>query len=84
MTLSPDGTLFVGSRKEGKVYAVKDLNNDFKADKIYTIAEGLNMPNGVAFKNGSLFVAEVDRILRFDNIETSLKNPPQPIVINDS
>jgi glucose/arabinose dehydrogenase len=33
--------------------------------------------------DGSLFVAEVDRILRYDNIETDLKNPPDPIVVND-
>ncbi len=61
-----------------------DSNRDFKADKIHTLASGLNMPNGVAFKNGSLYVAEVNRVLRFDNIESRLANPPKPVVINDS
>jgi glucose/arabinose dehydrogenase len=42
------------------------------------------MPNGVAFHNGALYVAEVNRVLRFDNIEARLKNPPQPVVVNDS
>jgi glucose/arabinose dehydrogenase len=83
MALSPDGTLFVGTRKTGRVYAVIDNDGDFIADDVYTIARNMNMPNGVAFMDGSLFVAEVDRILRYDNIETDLKNPPDPIVVND-
>jgi len=83
MTLSPTGILFVGTRGEGKVYAIVDTNKDFKADKIFTIAEDLNMPNGVAFKNGSLFVAEVDRILRYNNIENKLSDPPNPTILFD-
>src|SRR4051812_26354608 len=67
MTLSPKGVLFVGSRTEGKVYAIVDQNHDFKADKIYMIAQGLRMPNGVAFRGTSLYVAEIGRIIRFDN-----------------
>ena len=56
MSLSPSGTLFVGSMGEGKVYAVRDEDGDKKADKVYTIAEGLKMPVGVAFRNGDLYV----------------------------
>jgi glucose/arabinose dehydrogenase len=41
------------------------------------------MPNGVAFRNGSLYVAEIDRVQRFDEIEKRLKDPPTPVVIND-
>ncbi len=41
------------------------------------------MPNGVAFRNGSLYVAEVSRILRFDNIENQLAKPPAPVVVFD-
>ena len=78
------GTLFVGTRKNDRVYAVVDDNGDFKADRVHTVAVGLNMPNGVAFRDGALYVAEVDRILRFDNIEARLDNPPQPVVVNDS
>jgi glucose/arabinose dehydrogenase len=83
MALSPNGVLFVGTRVEGKVYAILDTNNDYKADEIITIASGLNMPNGVAFRNGSLYVAEVSRILRYDNIERNLHNLPKPVVIYD-
>jgi glucose/arabinose dehydrogenase len=84
MTLSPDGTLFVGTRRKGRIYAVLDHNNDNKADQLITIVRGLNMPNGVAFRNRSLFVAEVSRVLRFDKIETRLHDPPKPVVVYDA
>ena len=83
MALSPGGTLFVSTRQAGNVYAVLDENDDHVADRIVTIASGLNMPNGVAFRDGSLYVAEVNRVLRYDQIETTLENPPEPVVLND-
>lgn len=83
MALSSNGTLFVGNRSEDKVYAVKDTNGDMVADKIYVIDKGLNMPNGVAFKAGDLYVAEVSKILKYENIEANLDNPPEPIIIYD-
>ncbi len=83
MVLTEKGTLFVGSRDKGNVYAVLDEDKDGKADRVITIASGLWMPNGVAFYRGALYVAEVNRILRFDNIEASLENPPNPVAVND-
>ncbi len=83
MTRSPNGTLFVGTRDVGNVYAILDTNNDQKADKIITILSNLHSPNGVAFRNGSLYVAEINRILRYDNIEANLEHPPTPVVVND-
>ncbi|MEJ2688824.1 MAG: sorbosone dehydrogenase family protein [Deltaproteobacteria bacterium] len=83
LALSPSGTLFIGSRGEGKVYAVQDTNHDNRADRTYIIASGLNMPNGVAFRNGALYVAEVSRLLRFDAIEAHLDNPGRPTVVYD-
>ncbi|PWJ44393.1 PQQ-dependent sugar dehydrogenase [Sediminitomix flava] len=77
------GTIFVGNRKEDKVWALVDSDQDGYADDRYVIAEGLSMPNGVALKDGNLYVAEVNRILRFDDIEANLKNPPKPVVIYD-
>jgi glucose/arabinose dehydrogenase len=82
MTLSPDGVLFVGTR-ESRVYAVVDTNKDYKADNVFTIASGLNSPNGVAFRNGSLYVAEISKVWRYDNIENNLNNPPDPVLISD-
>lgn len=84
MALGPNGTLFVGTRGAGKLYAIVDRDQDNKADEIITIASDLNSPNGVAFRDGALYVAEIGRILRFDNIESRLKDPPAPAVVNDS
>lgn len=83
MTMSPDGTLFVGTRDAGNVYAILDNDKDNRADEVLTIASGLNYPNGVALWNGSLYVAEVSRILRFDDIEAHLRDPPEPVVVFD-
>lgn len=81
---SPNGTVFVGTREEGAVYALPDSNKDGKPDKVITIARGLNMPNGVAFRDGALYVAEVHRVLKFENIESSLERHAAPVVVNDS
>ena len=82
MVLGDKGTLFVGSRSAKTVYAVIDRDHDQKADQVLTIASGLNDPSGVAFRNGSLYVAEVSRITRYDGIEDKLTSPPQPVVVN--
>lgn len=79
--LTENGTLFVGNRSGDKVYAIKDTDGDWKADEKYVIAEDMRMPNGIAFKDGSLYVAEVSRLWRFDNIEENLENPPKPVKI---
>jgi len=83
MALSPSGVLYIGNKSEGNVYAVQDTNGDFKADKKWVIAKGLNMPNGVAFRDGDLYVAEVSRILRFRKIESNLQTPPKAEVVYD-
>lgn len=75
------GTLFAGNRSEDKVYAIVDENQDGRADSVLVIDEKLNMPCGVAFRNGSLYVAEVNRIIRYDDIENRLNNPPDPVVV---
>jgi len=84
MALSKGGILFVGTREVGgKVYAVVDSDNDFKADEVVVVASGLNMPNGVAVKDDDLYVAEVNRILKFENIEENFRYNPAPQVISD-
>jgi glucose/arabinose dehydrogenase len=84
LALGPEGIVFVGTREAGKVYAMVDNNGDQKADQVITLAEGLFLPNGVAYRNGSLYVAEVNRILRYDDIASSLDNPPAPVVVSDA
>src|SRR5882724_7278643 len=83
MAISSNGTIFVGNKDEDKVYAIKDTDGDGKADKKWTIAKGLNMPNGVAFKDGDLYVAEVSRIHKFAGIESKLDNPGKSQIIYD-
>ncbi|HXE81230.1 MAG TPA: sorbosone dehydrogenase family protein [Vicinamibacterales bacterium] len=83
MVLSPKGILFVGSREDGGVRAVIDRDKDYRADAVVAIAAGLRMPNGVAFRDGSLYVAEISRILRYDGIEDRLESPPEPVVVRD-
>jgi glucose/arabinose dehydrogenase len=83
MTLGPQGTVFVGSQFAGKVYAVVDRDGDHKADRVVTIATGLRQPNGVAMRNGALYVATTSQILRFDDIEKQLDAPPKPVTVRD-
>lgn len=88
MTLAPDGTIFVGTRTApGSVYAVVDRDNDHKADAVVRVAEGLNTPNGVAFKDGTLYVAELNRVVKFDGVLEAVKSnrlPLTPSVVNDT
>jgi len=77
------GTLFVGNNREDNVYAVVDENKDGKADKVYVVAKDLTMPNGVAFKDGSLYVSALDKIYRYDNIEDNLSSPPAGVLVTD-
>ena len=74
------GTLFVGSMQAGTVHAVS-FDAGFKAQGVTQIASGLKLPTGVAYKAGSLYVAAVNRILRYDDIEQHLENPPPPVVV---
>ncbi len=81
LALSPDGTLFVGTMsKKGEVKAVQDTDNDGKADKQYKLSDGWQLPNGVALKDGDLYVAEVSKIHRFKDIENNLDSPQEEII----
>ncbi|MCU0421102.1 MAG: sorbosone dehydrogenase family protein [Cyclobacteriaceae bacterium] len=75
LALSPSGTLFVGNKDEDKVYAVKDTDGDHQADKTWVLASGLNMPNGVAFRDGDLYIAEVSKISKITDVENKLDSP---------
>ena len=83
MAISQQGTLFVGNKAEDKVYAVQDTNGDFVADKKWILASGLTMPNGVAFRDGDLYIAEVSRISKLPAIESRLSNPGKPVMVYD-
>ncbi len=78
LALGEGGTVFVGSRDAGKVYALVDGDQDGRADEMVIVATGLHSPNGVAVHQGALYVAEISRILRFDSIETRPGARPPP------
>jgi len=80
LALGKNNVLFVGTRSD-RVYAVR--YRDARATQVITVASGLNMPNGVALRDGALYVAEVSRILRFDAIEAQLDARPKPVVVTD-
>ncbi len=84
MALGPPGIVFIGSRAEGKVYAVVDRDGDQRADEVHVLASGLNMPSGVAFRDGALYVAAVNRLLRFRDVAGDLRHPPKPEVVTDA
>ena len=81
LALAPDGVLYVGSRREGKVHAVVDADGDHRAEQVYVLARDLFMPSGVAYRDGSLYVAEVNRILRSDDIAARRDDPPRPQIV---
>ncbi len=84
IALSPSGTMFVGTRvRERRVYALVDKDRNWKADKVFEAATDLDLPSGVAFRDGALFVAAGSRLLKFDDIENDLANPPEPTVLVD-
>lgn len=83
MALGANGTLFIGTRA-GEVHAVPPGGAAGAKRRVVTIARGLDSPNGVAFRDGALYVAEIGRVVRYDGIEGRLENPPRPVVVNDS
>ncbi len=83
MAWGEKGTLFVGTRREGRVFAVTDEDGDGRGERVREVASGLRMPSGVAFRDGALYVAAVSTILRFDDIEARLDDPPAPAVVTD-
>ena len=75
------GTIFVSSLfGAGKIYAL--VNRGGKRE-VKVIAEKLMLPNGIEFHKGSLYVATPKAIMRYDNIEDRLDNPPAPVTIYD-
>ncbi len=81
MARAENGTVFVGTRTIGRVYAVTDKDGT-RTSKI--LAEKLVQPNGVLFHNGSLYVAAINKVLRYDNIEANLEKIPAPVDMTDA
>ena len=80
MVMGPKGTMFMGTRIIGRVYALTE--KDGKRE-VKTLLSGLTQPNGLAFKDGALYVLAINRVLRYDNIEDKLDNPGDPVELTD-
>lgn len=83
LAIGGKGVVYVGTRPEGVVYALVDTNGDGSADRRYVVASGLNHPNGVAYHNGTLYVAEIQRIIKFAHIDSTYDQSPTPEVVYD-
>ena len=90
MAIGDDGTLYVGTRGGqgeppiGKVYAIPNQDGDDEGDEVLTILEDLFYPNGLAFHDGDLYVAEINRVLKYEDISGRLHDMPEPVVLVDT
>ena len=80
LAVGDKGTVFVGSRLIDKVYAI--VNKDGKRE-VKVLASGLYRPNGLAFKDGTLYIAELSKVSKIEKVEDNLDSPPKPTVIFD-
>ena len=82
------GTIFAGSRKSGVIHAITDEDQDGISNQVLLVAKGLKMPSGLEFRDGSLFVGDLNSILRYDDIESQLQDAPksvaEPVVVIDT
>jgi glucose/arabinose dehydrogenase len=81
MALGDNGTVFVGTRVIGRVYAISDQGGQ---RQVRVVAQGLRQPNGVAFRDGALYVTAINEVLRYDGIEQKLEGPGQPVSLTQT
>ena len=80
LALGDRGTLFVSNRKGRSVYAV--VESDDGRTRTIELLDGMSTPNGIAFHDGDLYVAEIDRIYRYANVEDRLEDMPEAEVLD--
>lgn len=84
MALDDQGVVYVGQRAAGKIVALPDGDGDHRADRVITVAEGLNSPNGVAWYRGDLYIGEINRISRIADVTSKLGTVQPTQTLNDS
>ena len=77
------GIVYVGNRQEDKVYALVDKDGDHRPEAVHVVASDMDMPNGLAYREGTLYIAEMGRITRLDDIDDHLEDPPKPVLVTD-
>jgi len=80
MVRGDKGTMFMGTRQIGRVYAIIDKDGR-REPKV--LLQGLTQPNGLEFRNGALYVFAINRVFRYDNIEDKLDNPGEPVELTE-
>jgi len=83
MVLGKNGTVYVGSRRKGQVYALLNPDNKAAADKVVVIDKGMIMPSGLTYRDGDLYVADIANLYRYKNIDQTYDKNPEPEVISD-
>jgi len=81
MVLGDEGTVFVGSRGIGRVYAITDEGD---SREVSVVLDGLTQPNGLAFRDGSLYVFAINEVYRYDDIEANLDDPGEPVELTEA
>ncbi len=84
MARAANGVIYVGSREPGNVYALLDRDGDQRAEEVVTVLRGLQSPNGVAIHDGALYVAEISRVTRYDDIASTFRRDPSSHIVNAS
>jgi glucose/arabinose dehydrogenase len=80
LRISDKGTVFVSTRLSDTIYAVTNKNGKREVKPLVT---GLYRPNGIALHNGTLYIAELNKISKIDNVEDHLDDASKPTVIYD-
>jgi glucose/arabinose dehydrogenase len=80
MVMGTKGTMFMGTRVIGRVYAITEKGGKREAK---VLLQGLTQPNGLAFRDGALYVFAINKVFRYDNIEDHLDSPPKPVELTD-
>jgi glucose/arabinose dehydrogenase len=84
MAAGPPGVVFVGSMSKGTVYALADRDRDHRVDEVHVLATGLELPSGLAYRDGTLYIAAISRILRIRDVARDLRHPPAPEVVTEA
>ncbi|MFY0608484.1 MAG: sorbosone dehydrogenase family protein [Cyclobacteriaceae bacterium] len=83
MALAEDGTVFIGNKNESVVTAIQDSDQNGQADRLYILASDMRMPNGVAYRDGDLYVAEISKLWKFPKILSNLGSPKKELIYDN-
>ena len=84
LAMSTNGTVYVGSRRAGMLHALVDADSDGVAEDVIEIDTDLNLPSGIAWRDGDLYVGAVNQILVYRDIDTNFRNSPEPELLTDA